>query len=139
MSAEADVYPLHHPERADLIDGSIGEGSHFHETFGYYAQGVAEETATLPDGWRSRLVRISNVNTAGTIGLCLEVHDLAISKYVAGREKDVQFTRELARHGLTDEKALLKRLAETTLNSAVREIVTGRIRGDSRARKTSST
>ena len=139
MSGEADVYPLHYPERADLIDGSIGEGSRFHETFGYYAQGVGEETATLPEGWKSRLVKISNVNTAGTTGLCLDVHDLAISKYVAGREKDLQFTRELARHGLTDEKALLKRLAETTLNSAVREIVTGRIRGESRARKTSST
>jgi hypothetical protein len=138
MSAEAGVYPLHHPERADLIDGSIGEGSHFHETFGYYAQGVGEETATLPEGWQSRLVRISNVNTAGTTGLCLEVHDLAISKYVAGREKDLQFTRELARHGLTDEKALLKRLVGTTVNPAVREIVAGRIRGDSRARKSSS-
>src|SRR5216684_3451019 len=45
VSAEADLYPLHHPERADLIDGSIGELSPFHETFGYYAQGVAEETA----------------------------------------------------------------------------------------------
>lgn len=33
-SAEADVYPNHYPERADLIDGSIGEGSTFHETFG---------------------------------------------------------------------------------------------------------
>jgi hypothetical protein len=26
---------------ADLIDGSIGEASMFHSTFGYYAQGVA--------------------------------------------------------------------------------------------------
>jgi hypothetical protein len=138
MSAEADVYPLNHPERADLIDGSIGEGSHFHETFGYYAQGVGEETATLPAGWQSRLVRISNVNTAGTTGLCLEIHDLSISKYVAGREKDLQFTRELARHGLTDEKVLLKRLAGTAINSSVREIVTGRIRGDSCVRKRSS-
>jgi hypothetical protein len=68
MSSEADLYPLHHPERADLIDGSIGEGSNFHETFGYYAQGVGEETATLPEGWQSRLVRISNANTAGTTG-----------------------------------------------------------------------
>ena len=25
-STEADVYPKHFPERADLIDGSIGEG-----------------------------------------------------------------------------------------------------------------
>lgn len=88
-SAEADVYPRNHPERADLIDGSIGEGSNFHETFGYYAQGVGEETATLPKGWKARLVRISNANTAGTSGLCLEVHDLAISKYAAGREKDL--------------------------------------------------
>ena len=39
-------------ERADLIDGSIGEGSPFHELYGYYAQGVGEETATLPAGWR---------------------------------------------------------------------------------------
>jgi hypothetical protein len=69
----------------------------------------------------------------------LEVHDLAISKYVARHEKDLQFMRELGRHGLTDEKAPLRRLAETTVNSAVRGIVTGRIRGDSRAPKTSST
>lgn len=40
-SMEADVYPRNHPERADLIDGSIGEDSRFHETYGYYARGVA--------------------------------------------------------------------------------------------------
>ena len=34
VSDEADVYPKNLPERADLIDGSIGEGSPFHETFG---------------------------------------------------------------------------------------------------------
>ena len=36
-SMEADVYPRDHPERADLIDGAIGELSPFHETHGYYA------------------------------------------------------------------------------------------------------
>ena len=51
VSAEADVYPLHHPERADLIDGSIGKLSPFHETYGYYAQGVSETTAYLPRGF----------------------------------------------------------------------------------------
>src|SRR5262245_3747191 len=39
-SMEADLIPRHHPERWDLIDGTIGEGSPFHLTFGYYAQGV---------------------------------------------------------------------------------------------------
>jgi hypothetical protein len=28
------------PFRNSLIDGAIGEGSMFHETFGYYAHGV---------------------------------------------------------------------------------------------------
>jgi hypothetical protein len=45
VSEEAGLFPLHHPKRADLIEGSIGELSPFHQTFGYYAQGVAEETA----------------------------------------------------------------------------------------------
>ncbi len=85
-SAEADIFPRNYPQLADLIDGSIGEGSPFHELYGYYAQGVSETTAILPADWLARLVRVSNANTAGVIGLCLEVHDLAISKYVAGRE-----------------------------------------------------
>ncbi|HMG59016.1 MAG TPA: DUF6036 family nucleotidyltransferase, partial [Burkholderiales bacterium] len=95
-SMEADLYPKNKPELADKVDGAIGEGSKFHEQYGYYAQGVAPDTATLPRGWQRRLVRIENSNTDGYAGLCLEVHDLALSKYVAGREKDLEFTRELA-------------------------------------------
>src|SRR2546428_291249 len=83
----ADVLPRNHPDRADLIDGSIGELSPFHETFGYYAQGVGPETATVPPGWESRLVVVRSAATRGATGLCLEVHDLALSKYVALREK----------------------------------------------------
>lgn len=45
VSAEANTYPLDAPEKAALIDGSIGEKSPFHETFGYYAHGVGPETA----------------------------------------------------------------------------------------------
>ncbi|MBE7504139.1 MAG: hypothetical protein HS113_28405 [Verrucomicrobiales bacterium] len=49
-SAEADTYPFDAPEKADLIDGSIGEKSPFHETFGYYAHGVGPDTAMLRHG-----------------------------------------------------------------------------------------
>jgi hypothetical protein len=52
-SMEADVFPMDAPERSILIEGAIGEFSMFHETFGYYAHGVDETTACLPDGWRS--------------------------------------------------------------------------------------
>lgn len=133
-SMEADIYPRNHPERADLIDGAIGEGSAFHEEYGYYAQGVGAATATLPKGWRTRLVSIENPNTEGVEGLCLEVHDLAISKYVAGREKDLAFTRALARHALVREKILLERAPGTKLDPALLKRVRVRIRRDFAAR-----
>jgi alcohol dehydrogenase YqhD (iron-dependent ADH family) len=34
VSIEADVFTFRSPDDADLIDGSIGEGSPFHQTFG---------------------------------------------------------------------------------------------------------
>ncbi len=129
-SMEADLYPRNKPERADLVDGAIGEGSHFHQQFGYYAQGVDSKTAVLPRGWQERLVRIKNVNTGGVEGLCLDVHDLAISKYVAGRGKDLSFTRELARRGFTKKATLLERLASTKLAPRMARLVRGRIGHD---------
>jgi len=132
VSMEADVFPLNHPERADKIDGAIGEGSRFHEEFGYYAQAVSESTAILPKGWRKRLVRVKNENTGGIAGLCLEVHDLAVSKYVAGREKDLAFTRVLVREQMVDRKKMLDRLATTAVRPALRKLIQGRIERDFR-------
>jgi len=110
VSAEADLYPLHHPERADLIDGSIGELSPFHETYGYYAQSVSETTALLPRGWKDRLIVVQNENTRQARGHCLEVHDLLAAKAVASREKDIDFLSQAAKHGLAQRDELLSRL-----------------------------
>jgi len=52
VSIEADIFTLRTPADADPIDGSIGGGSPFHQTFGYYAHGVSVETAVLPAGWQ---------------------------------------------------------------------------------------
>jgi hypothetical protein len=121
VSVEADLFPLHHPERAELIDGSIGELSPFHATFGYYAQGVGEETARLPQGWKERLVVVQSENTRGARGLCLEVHDLLVAKAIAGREKDLSFLREAAKHQMADAKVLFRRLSTVEVDPAVRE------------------
>jgi hypothetical protein len=129
-SMEADIYPFARPERADQVDGAMGEGSPFHQTHGYYAQGVGPDTATLPVDWEKRLVRIANSNTGGISGLCLEVHDLAISKYVEGREKDREITQALARYGMTRKAILIERLSTTKLGPPVRKLVNGRIMRD---------
>jgi hypothetical protein len=100
-------------QKADLIDGSIGEASMFHATFGYFAQGVSESTAVLPDGWQQRLVRFETPETSGVTAWCLEVHDLWISKAVANRDKDREFCRELVNKGLVDRDVLRARLDAT--------------------------
>jgi hypothetical protein len=129
-SVEADLYPRNHPERADLIDGSLGEGSPFHETFGYYAHGIGPETAVLPAGWQQRWVSIENANTSGVRGLCLEIHDLLLSKYVAGREKDLDFTRQAILHDLARRDVLEERVVAMPLTSELRTLVEARIARD---------
>ena len=89
---------------------NIGELSPFHETFGYYAHGIGPETAALPAGWGARVVRLQSENTGGTIGLCLSPADLAVSKLLAGREKDIDFVRAMFKAGVTDE-AMIRSLA----------------------------
>jgi hypothetical protein len=115
VSVEADVFTFRDPGDAELIEGSIGEGSPFHQTFGYYAHGVAEETAVLPSGWKERLVKVRNANTGNGCGLCLEVHDLAAAKLAAGREKDLAFVTGLLRHKLVKPSLIESRLRQTSL------------------------
>ncbi|SPF39827.1 conserved hypothetical protein [Candidatus Sulfopaludibacter sp. SbA4] len=130
VSSEADVFPRAHAERTDMIDAAIGQGSPFERAFGYFAHGVDETTAILPEGWRDRLILVTGENTRFVRGWCLEVHDLAIAKYAAGREKDREFTRALARNAMVRRNVLEGRLASTLLDERVRDLVTRRIAAD---------
>jgi len=113
---------------ADLIDGSIGEASMFHATFGYYAQGVVDTTAVLPAGWRERLVRFESPGTNGVVAWCLEPHDLWLSKAIAGRPKDVEFCRALVERDLVNGAQLRDRLALVAgLDPRVRAAAAARI------------
>jgi hypothetical protein len=130
QSIEADVYPRNHPERADQIDAAIGELSTFHATYGYYAHGIAPATAILPAGWEQRLIPISNPNTSGATGLCIDVHDLALSKYAAGREQDIEFNRELARHGIVSKRKLTRLVPSMPIDDERKRLILDRIKRD---------
>ena len=125
VSIEADLYPRDRPERAQLIDGSIGELSPFHETFGYYAHGVGPETATLAPGWEKRLLALSNSNTNGVTGWCLHPLDIAISKLAAGRPKDLEYVAVL-RSTIEMERTGLQELAQG-LQEPARSLVLQRL------------
>ena len=107
LSRELDLFPALHPEKADLIDGAIGAMSSFDQTFGYHADGVGPETAVMPPDWRSReqFFYVGDVTV-----ICPEVHDLAVSKCVAGRDKDADFIRVLLQHKMIELSLLLVRI-----------------------------
>ena len=81
--------------KSDLVDGSSGELSSFHEKFGYYAQGVSIATAIIPSGWVDRVVAHRESDSAPSHAMCLDPHDLVVSKLVAGRQKDYEFAKAL--------------------------------------------
>lgn len=122
MSVEADLAFFDDPgaAKADRVDGAIGEGSGFHELYGFYAQGVEVSTATLPAGWRQRVVRFVREDTGESGAVCLEAHDLVVSKLHAGRAKDVSFATALLAAGLVDVQTLLGRVDLLDLPEGVR-------------------
>jgi hypothetical protein len=110
-SQEVDIAPKNLPEMEALIEGSIGELSPFHTTFGFYVDGVDITAIALPAGWQERLVIVDNPNTNGYRGLCLAPADLAVSKLVARREKDLEFVRVMLRETLVTPGQIKERLS----------------------------
>jgi hypothetical protein len=126
---EADVFPLHAPERADEIDGAIGDGSLFHATFGFYAHGVGPETAVAPAGWLDRLVPVEAPpglpRASVRVGWCIEPYDLILAKLAAGRDRDMEFAEAVVRGGLVAAATLRARLL--SMPSSHRDLVAGRL------------
>lgn len=128
VSREADLFTFRSPRDADLIDGSIGEGSPFHQTFGYYAHGVGEETSTVPPGWKERLVRmeVPTLRSGHVVALALHPEDLAAAKLAAGRGKDLSFLRHFFQARLGDPQAVRMRIA-TLVDSTTRGLCLQRL------------
>ena len=128
-SFEVDLIASRNTDRTAWLN-AIGVESPFHDTFGYYVDPVDGKTPVLPKGWKGRLVSLPPGDTAGVKGLCLDPHDLAIAKYAAFREKDLIFTRELARRGLLSQDKLLARLEQTSVDGALRQRIREQIARD---------
>jgi hypothetical protein len=125
MSAEIDILPIADSaeeiaQLADSIEGVAGEFSPFEELHGFSIDGVDMQTSALPEGWRDRLVKVQNVNTAEPgggrqfTGWCLDKEDLCVAKLCAFREKDQNFVSALLEAGLVDAEVITVRLSTVT-------------------------
>lgn len=120
-SMEVDILPITDDnnttiELADLIVGVAGELSPFEQTHGFSIDGVDLTTAALPEGWKDRLVKVQNTNTAAPsghpqfIGWCLDKEDLCVAKLCAFRAKDQNFVQALIQEHLVDPALITDRL-----------------------------
>lgn len=106
-SMEADLaVPGDLGPACDLIEGNLGEGSAFAQHYTYFAEGVVEDVAILPVGWKKRAKRIYE-GTEGVTGVCPHPNDLCVAKAIAGREKDWEYIQELHKHTTLDVEAAL--------------------------------
>jgi hypothetical protein len=127
-SQEADIYPRCAPDKAPDIDGALGDGSRFQQTFGYYAHGVGPETAKAPLGWADRLVVIEvpprPASDLRPVAFCLEPHDLVLSKLAANRERDWVFAKDALAAGLVKASVLLERASDLPVEPQLIELIT---------------
>lgn len=130
-SMEVDLFPKASPGRAAEIDGAPGDGSPFHEAFGYYAHGVGPETAKAPAGWEDRLVEIDIPPRIGSKqtpkAYCLEPHDLVLAKCAAGRNRDWESAREAILGAVVEPEILLARADALPISEGHRISIHGRL------------
>lgn len=126
-SQEIDVAPLVEDSKtqealADEISGTLGEFTHFDNTHGYHADGVTLSTPTLAPGWRDRLKPYESDGVTSNKFFALSYEDLAVSKIMAGRPKDIDFVKDMclafpSHPGLNAVEGLLNSLNDSPMKS----------------------
>lgn len=99
-----------------IVNKELGVTSTFYDTYGYFADGLGLATVTLAPGWQDRLQPLKDDN-GQVVARCLEVYDLAVSKLIAGREKDLIFLCYLLDARMISMNLLMER-AETIRETA---------------------
>ncbi len=92
------------------VNKELGILSPFARSSGYYADGLGLATVVLVPGWEDRLQPLED-EKGQVVARCLEVHDVAVSKLMAGRDKDFTFIAALFDDGLISLPALVERAA----------------------------
>lgn len=95
--------------KADRVDAAIGELSPFDEQFEYYAQGVEVRTASTAGRLAGEAALVVQPLHGDADAFFLDVHDLALAKLSAYREKDRAFVAALLDAGLLDIDVLVSR------------------------------
>jgi len=137
MSPEIDAYPANAKiweteernrkpgsaaEASEHIHALFGEGSHFHQTHGFYIDGVDENTAKLPKGWNARaIVKRLEVDGRQVMAVAPAPDDIIVSKLARLDPKDKSFIEAYHAVRPLDLEIMEKRIALSNFEPAIAE------------------
>ncbi len=129
ITPEIDLYPENNRdwearnpgfEASEEISALFGEMSAFHQRFGFYLDGVDENTAQMPPDWMER-VATAEIDVYGrtAVIVCPAIQDVVVSKLHRLAEKDVDFIRECVAAGRIEVASVLAGLRATNPAPAI--------------------
>jgi hypothetical protein len=118
------------PIASEHIDGLFGQNSQFHQTHGFYIDGVDETTAKLPRGWQTRAVRVQTEVAGRTVyGIAPAAEDLVASKIARLDDRDKKFVEAIHAQRSLDLDLIERRINETNLDPAIAQRAIAYVRG----------
>jgi hypothetical protein len=107
-------------EASEHINALFGQGSMFHQTHGFYIDGVDDNTARLPPNWEARAFR-KRIEVAGksVLAVAPAPEDLIVSKLARLDPKDKEFVESYIDARPLDLKAIEELVLATDLDPAV--------------------
>lgn len=129
ITPEIDLYPENNRdwearnpgcEVSEEISALFGEMSAFHQRFGFYLDGVDENTAQMPPDWMKRAATAEiDVYGRTAVIVCPAIQDVVVSKLHRLAEKDVDFIRECVAAGRIEVASVLAGLRATNPDPAI--------------------
>lgn len=110
---DVDIFSLDGDDEERFTDEAenIGRDTIFHETFGYYADGVGPRTAIMPADWKTRAEARKIPGAPGVVLWVPEVNDVALAKLCAWRDKDIQWLKIAVKEGVIEPGVMASRLS----------------------------
>jgi hypothetical protein len=112
-------------ETRAAINKNLGVFSRFQIEHGFYADALGLATVVLPTGWQDRLQNLEDEN-GNIIARVAEIHDVAVSKLIAGREKDFVFLKDLFLSDVISMEVFIER-AKLVKNMPQSEVLISRL------------
>jgi hypothetical protein len=119
---EKELAPGVRPIASEHIHGLFGPNTPFHQTHGFYIDGVDETTAKLPNGWRQRAIEVTEeVDARTVVGIAPSPEDLVVSKIARLDPRDRVFVEAIHKKRPLNLKLIEERIRQTDLGPEIAE------------------